>query len=191
MHDNIKKLSIGIRHNFYISKIDLHGMNSKEVLQLMKDRRSIRNFKPDMIKDEEIEMILEAARWTQSASNRQPWRFIVIKNKDILTKLKSAARFGNFVAQAPVAIAIIADKKRSPKWYIHDTSMLAHQMCLMAWSLDIGTCWIGSMDRDKAALILGIGKNEYVTTILPFGYFQNKPSPTSRKDLKNMVTTIE
>jgi nitroreductase len=166
-------------------------MNSKEVLELMKDRRSIRKFKPDMIKNEEIQMILEAARWTQSASNRQPWRFIVIKNRETISKLQSAARFGNFVAEAPVVIAIIADKKRSPKWYIHDTSMLAHQMCLMAWSLNIGTCWIGSMDRDKAALILGLDKNEHVTTILPFGYFDKKPSATSRKDLKNMVTTIE
>ena len=47
------------------------------------------------------------------------------------------------------------------------------------------------MDRDKAALILGLDKNEHLTTILPFGYYEKKPSPTSRKDLKNMVKTIE
>ncbi len=170
---------------------DQCGMNSEEVLQLMKERRSIRKFKPDPINDEKINMILEAARWTQSASNRQPWRFIVIKNKKTIAELRSAARFGDFVSQAPLVIAIIADKKRSPNWYIHDTSMVAHQICLMAWSLGIGTCWIGSMDRDKAAVVLELDKNEYVTTILPLGYFHKKPAPTSRTDLKNMVTTIE
>ena len=166
-------------------------MNSKEVLELMKDRRSVRKYKPDPIEEEKIEMILEAARWTQSASNRQPWRFIVIKNKKTIEKLQTAARFGNFVSQAPVVIAIIADKKRSPNWYIHDTSMLSHQMCLMAWSLGIGTCWIGSMDREKAAEVLGLDKNEHLTTILPLGYYYSKPSPTSRKELKNMVTNLE
>ena len=72
-------------------------MNPEEVLHLMKDRRSIRKFKPDPIEDEKIEMILEAARWTQSASNRQPWRFIVIKNKKIMEELQSVANFGGFV----------------------------------------------------------------------------------------------
>lgn len=166
-------------------------MNPKEVLQLMKDRRSIRKFKPDPVEHEKIEQILEAARWCQSASNRQPWRFIVIKNKNTISQLKSAAKFGGFVADAPVVIAIIADKKQAPNWYLHDTSMVAHQMCLMAWSLEIGTCWIGSMNRERAAEILELDKTEHVTTILPFGYFYTKPSSTMRKDLKNMVTTIE
>ncbi len=170
---------------------DLQDMNPEDLLELMKERRSVRKFKPEPPTDEEINTILEAARWTQSASNRQPWRFIVIKNKETIEKLQSAARFGGFVSQAPLVIAIIGDKKRSPNWYVHDTSMVAHQMCLMAWSMGIGTCWIGSMDRDKAALVLELGKNEHVTTILPFGYFYSKPSPTSRKDLKNMITTIE
>jgi nitroreductase len=170
---------------------DLQFMNPDEVLELMKDRRSIRKFKPESPTDEEINKILEAAHWTQSASNRQPWRFIVIKNKETIEKLQSAAHFGNFVSQAPIVIAIIADKKRSPKWYLHDTSMVAHQMCLMAWSMRIGTCWIGSMDREKAASVLELDKNEHVTTILPFGYYYKKPSPTSRKDLKNIVSTID
>jgi nitroreductase len=178
-------------HKLFIFMSDLHGMNPKEVLHLMKDRRSIRKFKPDPVEDEKIEQILEAGRWTQSASNRQPWRFIVIKNKDTISDLQKAAKFGGFVSQAPLVIAIIADKKRSPNWYLHDTSMVAHQICLMAWSLDLGTCWIGSMDRDKAAIVLELDKNEHVTTILPIGYFYKKPSPTTRKDLKNMVTTIE
>jgi nitroreductase len=170
---------------------DLRGMNAEDVLQLMKDRRSIRKFKSNPIESEKIEKLLEAARWTQSASNRQPWRFIVIKSKKTIEELKNAAKFGDFVSQAPLVIAIIADKKRSPNWYIHDTSMVAHQICLMAWALGLGTCWIGSMDRDKAAEVLGLDKNEHLTTILPIGYFHKAPIPTSRKDLNHMVTTVE
>lgn len=184
-------MTLKLSHKLFIFISDLHGMNPEEVLHLMKDRRSIRKFKPDPIEDEKIEKLLEAARWTQSASNRQPWRFIVIKNKETISKLQDAAKFGDFVSQAPMVIAIIANKKRSPNWYIHDTSMAAHQICLMAWALDLGTCWIGSMDRIKAAEVLELDKNEYVTTILPIGYFYKKPAPTSRKDLKNMMTTIE
>jgi nitroreductase len=58
----------------------------------------------------------------------------------------------------------------------------------MAWALGIGTCWIGTMDRDRASSLLGIGKDEVVTTILPIGYPASVPKPTSRKTLDELVT---
>jgi nitroreductase len=167
-------------------------MQPEEVLELMKSRRSVRSFSETPIPDSAIEMILEAARWCQSASNRQPWRFIVIKNKDLLEKIAKLAIYGRFIKQASVAIAIIADAKLAPNWYIHDTSMVSHQICLMAWALGIGTCWIGSLDRDKTAELLQIGKNEFVTTVLPLGYPEKaKIAPTERKELKNLVSYKE
>jgi len=166
-------------------------MNSEDILQLMKERRSIRAFKEDPIPDEAIEKILEAARWCQSASNTQPWRFIVIKNKDLIKKLSRFAVYGSFVKQAPVVIAIIANKETAPNWYIHDTSMVSHQICLMVWSLGLGTCWIGTMDRDKAGELLGLRAEEHLTTILPIGYPKSIPNATPRKELQELVSYID
>ena len=162
------------------------------MLNFLKERRSIRTFQEKMITDREIEMILEAGRWTPSASNKQPWEFIIIKNKDILDKIAKTAIYGRFIRKAPLVIAIVGKIKQNPKWYVQDTSLASMSMMLMAWSLGIGTCWIGSMDRDKAKEMLGLGKDDFLLTVLPMGYVKGEiPRPTLRKDLEKITKTID
>ena len=161
-------------------------------LKFVKARRSIRSFQDKNISENEIEMILEAGRWTPSASNRQPWEFIVVKNKAILTKLANCLSYGKFMKEVSVAIAIVAKIKKSPKWYLIDTSLVSMNMMLMAWSLGIGTCWIGAMNREKAMGIIGLGDNDHLLTLLPFGYIKGEiPQPTPRKSLDEIVRYIE
>ena len=163
----------------------------KAVLELIKERRSIRAFIDKPIPEEEIEMILEAGRWAPSASNRQPWNFILIKNKDILKELARVTGYGYFIAEASFAVAIVGKPRVSGNWYVIDTSLVSMNMMLMAWSLGIGTCWIGSMNKDKAKQILGLGNNDYLLTVLPFGYIHGPiPEPTYRHPLKNIVKEL-
>jgi len=163
----------------------------KLFLEFLKNRRAIRSFKEKKISDKEIEMILEAGRWAPSASNRQPWEFIVIKNEEKKQKLAKLARYGGFIADAPIVIAIIGKIKQNPRWYIQDTSLVSMNMMLMAWALGVGTCWIGSMDREKAKKILGLGENDFVLTVLPMGYIKGEiPKPTYRKKLEKIVKEI-
>ena len=163
----------------------------EKLLEFIKQRRSIRSFEQSEIAEDAIEMILEAGRWTPSASNRQPWEFIVIKDKEILKEIASSAMYGNFVKRAPMAIAIVGKKSISPKWYIIDTSLVSMNMMLMAWSLGIGTCWIGSMDREKAKEILKLNEDDYVLTILPFGYIKGSiPNPSMRKSMAEIKKEI-
>ena len=167
-------------------------VNPEEFLEkIIKGRRSIRSFQDKEIPDNEIEMILEAARWTPSASNRQPWEFIVIKDKEFKKKIATTASYGGFMNQAPVLIAIIGKIHISQKWYIIDTSLVTMNMMLMAWSLGIGTCWIGAMNREQARKVLELDDSDYVATILPFGYPKGKiPSPTPRKSKEKIVKEI-
>ena len=122
----------------------------EDFLDFIKARRTIRNFQDKIISNKEIEMILEAGRWTPSASNRQPWEFIVIKNQEILKKISKTGIYGAPLRKAPLGIAIVGKKLENPNWYIQDTSLVSMNMMLMAWTLNIGMCWIGSMDRDSA-----------------------------------------
>ena len=166
-------------------------IDPKEFLKFVKERRSIRLFQKKEIPEKEIEMILEAGRWTPSASNRQPWEFIVIKNKGVLEKVSKFAHYGQFIKDAPMAIAIVAKIKINPNWYKIDTSLVSMNMTLMAWALRIGTCWLGDMNREKIKIILGVGENDYLLTVLPFGYIKGGiPEPMPRKPLNEIVKFI-
>ena len=163
----------------------------EKLLEFMKNRRSIRSFQNNPVAEDAIEMILEAARWTPSASNRQPWEFIVIKDRKLLENVASNAMYGKFVNRAPLAIAIVAKKRISPNWYVIDTSLVSMNMMLMAWSLGIGTCWIGSMDREKAKELLKLDEADYLLTILPFGYIKGAiPKPTLRKSMEEIKKEV-
>jgi len=166
-------------------------LNSDEVLKLMKERRSIRDYKNEEVPNSLINKILEAGRWCQSSANRQPWRFIVIRDKELIKKLSQVTSYGSFVKEAPVVIAIVTNINESPTFHLHDSAMAAHQMCLMVSALDLGTCWIGTMDRLKCAKLLKLKQEEHLTTILPIGIPQNIPNPTPRKNLKDLVTYID
>ncbi|MFX0083378.1 MAG: nitroreductase family protein [Candidatus Hodarchaeota archaeon] len=163
-------------------------IDPKILLDFIKARRSIRAFQDKPIPEKEIEMILEAGRWAPSASNRQPWQFIVVKSKDILKKIARVTGYGWFIAEASFAIAIMGKPRVSGKWYVIDTSLVSMNMMLMAWSLGIGSCWIGSMNKEKVKQILGLNADDYLLTVLPFGYIQgNIPKPTDRKPLNKII----
>jgi nitroreductase len=166
-------------------------MKPEDFLEFIKNRRSIRKYQDKPIPEKEIRMILEAGRWCCSASNKQPWEFIVIKNKEKINKLTENAIYGKFIKKAPVVIAIVGKKKENPNWYIQDTTLASMNMILMAFSLGIGTCWIGSMDRDKAKENLGLGKDDFLLTVLPLGYIKGAiPKPTLRKNLDQITREI-
>jgi nitroreductase len=162
-------------------------INPEEFLAFLKERRSIRSYLDKVIPDNEVEMILEAGRWAPSASNKQPWEFIVIKNKEILREISKKAFYGRHVKRAPLAIAIVGKIKENPNYYVQDTSFVSMNMMLMAWSLGIGTCWIGALERNAVKEILGLNENDYLLTVLPMGYIKgNIPQPTQRKNLNQI-----
>jgi len=167
-------------------------VDAELILNFLKDRRTIRQFEDREVPDNAIKMILEAGRWTPSASNRQPWQFIVIKNKELLKKLwDTKAVFSPSFKGAPLAIAIVGKKNESPNWYETDTILASMQIMLMAWALDLGTCWIGSMNREKSKEILNLGDNDFVLTILPIGYIKGKmPNAPPRKELGQIAREI-
>lgn len=166
-------------------------IDPEEFLKFLKGRRSIRDFQGKNIPDKEIEMILEAGRWTPSASNRQPWEFIVLKDKEMIKKMAKAAYYGKFIEQVPLVIAIVGKTKASPNWYLIDTTLVSMSMILMAWSLGIGTCWIGALRREKAKEFLGLGADDHLLTILPMGYIEGEiPDPTLRKPMEQIKKEI-
>jgi len=166
-------------------------IDPQDFLEFIKNRRSIRSFQDKQIPDNEIQMILEAGRWAPSASNKQPWEFYIIRDKEILKEIAKNAIFGRHIKRAPLAIAIVGKKTTSPNYYIQDTSLVSMNMMLMAWSLGVGTCWTGALKRKKVKKLLGLTENDYLLTILPMGYIKgNIPKPTLRAALDQIKKEI-
>ena len=156
------------------------------IIKVIRERRSVREFLEKDVPDELIMDVLEAARWAPSSKNSQPWEFIIIRDQETKKKLAKLAKFGWFIADAPVVIAVVTDPRKS---YAHiiDGSCAVQNLMLAAWELGLGTCWIGTMDRDKAKELLNIPKELHLLTVIPLGYPKRIPNPPSRKPLKELT----
>ena len=159
-----------------------------DIYECLRTRRTVREFKPDPVSDESLGKLLSAARWSPSSRNQQPWRFIVIRDRDTLVRLGETAGSGGFLARSPLAIAIVMENADQPQM---DAGRVLQQMELVAWSEGMGTCYVTLTDdqREVIAGVLGIPQGVDLITVLPFGYrrddFQGRGVP--RKPVSELV----
>jgi nitroreductase len=137
------------------------------VFECVRARIETREFKPDPVPEAALEKILEAGRWSPSQRNRQPWHFIVVQERETLQQLGAMAPSGAYLAEAPLAIAVITDGARVP---LIDGTRAISSMQLVAWEEGLGSCWVGSVDREGVKRLLGLPETCELVTVLPFGY---------------------
>lgn len=152
-----------------------------DVLKAIKNRRTIRRFKPNPIDEEKIQMILEAGRWAPSFSNLQPWRFIVIKDHGLKNALDKAARESVLhlgINEAPVVILVCVDRRIDPLHAIEAGAAATQNMTLAAYSLGLGAGWIGIWGTEAEASIQKIFKlpeTVRAVSLLPIGIPDESP----------------
>lgn len=159
-----------------------------DVLEAIKERRSIRKYEPKAVPEEKLTQILEAGRWAPSAGNSQPWRFIVVRDEEVKNELARVAAYGRFLAQAPVAIAVVIDPQAS-NHPVEDGAAATQNMLLAAHALGLGTCWIGSYGsgyEDRAKEVLGIPRDKRVLSLISLGYAAESPRK-GRVELSELV----
>jgi len=163
-----------------------------EVLKAIRTRRTIRRFKSDPIKEEDLQTILDAGRWAPSFSNLQPWRFIVIKNAGIKGALDEAAKKDVLhlgINEAPVVILVCVDRRIDPLHAIEAGSAAAQNMTLAACSLGLGAGWIGIWGTEAEASIQKLFKlpeTVRAVSLLPVGLPDETPEGI-RKPLKEFI----
>ncbi|MEM3627853.1 MAG: nitroreductase family protein [Candidatus Bathyarchaeia archaeon] len=171
-------------------------MEVVEVLEAIKGRRSIRAFKSQDIAEETVNKLIEAACWAPSAGNIQPWEFIIVRNSEIKQKLVEAALGQEFIAEAPVVIVVCANEERSARGYglrgktlycIQDTAAAIQNIHLTAYSLGLGTCWIGAFREEEARKALKIPNGVRPVAIIPVGYPDEFPQPPRRRPMQQAV----
>ncbi len=173
------------------------------VLDIIKNRRSIRKYKDQKISKEDLDIILEAARLAPSACNSQPWHYVVFnedeaKNKFCEEVFSGLYKSTIFAAKAPVIIAVVSNKGnitsrignmiKQTLFWVMDHGIAGENLVLQAQSMGIGSCWIGWFDFKKAAKFLNLGMGEKVEILLALGYPDETPDARPRKDFKDIVS---
>lgn len=161
-----------------------------EVFEAIKGRRSIRKYTKDPIPEDFIVKILDAGRWAPSASNRQPWSFMILKDGEVRRRVAEATTYGKFLADAPLGIAVVVDPQASTH-PVEDGAIASQNMLLAAHALGLGACWIGSYNsfyEEKIKTILSIPKNKRLLSIISIGFPAESPTKT-RKELRQIAFT--
>lgn len=158
---------------------------------LLVARRSIRRYKDQPLTAEEVKLIMEAALMAPTSKSKRAWQFILVDDKDKLTRLASCKPAGSDpIGRCALAVVVAVDPALSEPW-IEDASIAAAFMQLQAADLGIGSCWIQIRGRFTADNIpseeyvqelLGMPETLPVECIVTFGYpdEERKPQDTSK-----------
>jgi nitroreductase len=139
-------------------------MNVHEAIRTL---LAVRDYQDRPIPDDVLLRILEAGRLSPSASNKQPWHFIVVQDPATLQQLGASAPSGPYIAAAPLAIVVVVDQTRLA---VSDASRAIQDMLLAAWEDGVGGNWVGFGGLDEVKTLLGIPADRDILAILPLGY---------------------
>jgi nitroreductase len=150
-----------------------------QLLELLRRRRSTRQFTSRPIEADKLKALVEAAVRAPTSRGRNPWEFIVVTDQALLEKLGSAKVHGAaLLTGAPLAIVVAADPARSDVW-TEDCSIAATLIQLTAEDLGLGSCWVqirlrqhatGCRSSDYVRMLLGLPANHEVACIIGIGY---------------------
>ncbi len=164
-------------------------MELKEAIQ---KRQSIRGYEDKPVPEDKLLRVLEAARLAPSASNRQQWKFIVVRDRKRCQELARTAGGQTHLAKAPVIIAAVATM---PEYvmrcgvpaYAIDLAIAVDHMTLTAVDEGLGTCWVGGFSQEEARGILKVPENYRIVILLPLGFPKQAERPKVRKSLDEIV----
>lgn len=161
------------------------------ILDIIKRCRSVRKFDGAGIPQETMGQILEVGRWAPSGANAQPWRFIVVTNREKLAAIAGCCYYKVFksrhVGEAGAAVVICADPDAGSPTYVLDAAIAGTNMTLMATSLGIGSCWIGAFEEQTLKAMLHIPERLEIIALIAFGYEVGKASVPPRLPLSSIV----
>ena len=163
-----------------------------DLYETIRNRYSVRAYQDKPVEEDKLARILEAVRLAPSGSNRQPWKFVVVRDKLIRKDLASACNNQAFIAEAPVVIVgvgLMPDRTMScdvPGDPV-DVAIAMEHIALAATAEGLGTCWIGAFDQDKVRAVVAVPAQAKVIEVMPLGYPADEPREKSRKPLDEIV----
>ena len=173
-----------------------------DVFEAIRERRSIRKYRPTPVSEEKLNAVLEAARWAPSWANSQCWNFVLVRDAETKERLRETLTTTNrgipAMKSAPIVIVACAEKGRSGysrgsvatdkgEWFMFDVALAMQNLTLGAHALGLGTLHLGLFDAPKVAEIIDVPTGVEVVEMMPLGYPDDSPGVPWRKELAEFV----
>jgi len=173
-----------------------------ELMQVLKGRRSIRNYQAQAVPEEVLNLILEAVQWSPSWANTQCWEVVAVRDPETKRRLQETLSQGNPATRAMVeapAVLVLCGKKgisgfykgqvttKFGDWFMFDLGLATQSLCLAAWNLGLGTVVVGLFDHNRAAAVLGVPEGYELVAMLPLGYPAKQPAAPKRREISEFT----
>ena len=163
-----------------------------DIFEAIYERRSVRKFTDQPIKPEDMEKILDAARWAPNGGNNNPWRFVVVTSA---VQKKLLLKFAPGISDMPAAmIAICIEPKQKKKlkdnvrmMYMADAAIASENICLAAHALGIGSCIVISFAAVAISPLLNLPENISPYLMVTLGYPDETPKPPPRLPISEIT----
>lgn len=161
------------------------------VLEIIKTRRSVREFTAEPVERSLIEQIISAGIWAPSGLNNQPWRFVVIRDSSLRERLAELTKYAHIVRAAPVLIAVYLDQEKMyDRVKDHQAAGACIQnMLLAAHALGLGAVWLGQIlaNKDRVNEALGLSGQHDLAAVLALGHPLHKNQQSLRQPLETFI----
>jgi nitroreductase len=162
--------------------------NIDERLDFIFGRRSIRAYTPQAVSDEVVQKLLDAAMAAPSAAATDPWRFVVVKNREMLSRIADALPYGKMVGSAALGIVVCGDLEaahdKQLSYLLQDCSAAIENLLLCAHVLGLGACWLGVHPREQRVNslqeILRLAESVIPVACIAIGYPAETKEPRTR-----------
>jgi len=175
-----------------------------DFFKVVESRRSIRRFKNQEVPNKLMEKVLNSGKMAPSGGNMQPWEFIIVKEKYIISKIIESTFVGfqkkcrskqDWIGTASLLIIVCADLKRTVSRYsemgkeiaLLDTAASIENILLASTALGLGCCWVSGFDKQKLSVILKLPRLIVPIAILPLGYPEDIPASPHKFSLKEII----
>lgn len=158
-----------------------------DFIEVIKKRCSIRAYRQQSIKREDLEVIIDCARIAPTARGEEPWEFVVITDKEALAKIATITDYGKFLKDAAAGIIVIC---KDTKYYLEDGSAATENILLAATSLGIGSCWIAGDKKqyaDKIIKYIGAPPGYKLVSIISLGYPKDEFTPHKKRKVSEVM----
>ena len=163
---------------------------ANQVFETVRTLLAVREYDARAIPEDVLRRVVEAAHLTASGGNRQPWHFVLVRERERLRKLGSLVRTGPYIASAAAAIAV-AYEKDSGKWGISDCSRAVQDMMVTAWAEGVGSNWSGGGGLEGVRVELGIPDAYDVLAVVPLGYPRRRITGKKKRKPFDEVVSAE
>jgi len=167
-----------------------------DLIEAIVQRRSVRKYKSQEVAWFKIAQIIEAGTFAPSSGNSQDWRFIVVRDKGAIANLATISFGQHWMETAPVLIVVCSDTRNLKRLYdsrgvdfysVQNCAACVQNMLLVAHSIGLGSCWVGSFDDTKVSESLGLEEFIKPQAILTFGYSDEVPKQPLKTSLETVV----